>query len=76
MATNSNGSVICLFLTEDDDSNRGYYSPYGSGDEITLSYKWLKQGTYTIKVKAKDPYDEEGSEGTFTVYYTKKQNNI
>jgi len=65
--TDSDGSVIHLFVDWDDGSNSGWLGPDDSGQEITLSHKWSKRGTYTIKVKAKDPYDEEGPEGTLVV---------
>ena len=65
--TDPDGSVIYLYVDWDDGSNSGWVGPYDSGDKITLSHKWSKQGTYTIKAKSKDPYDEEGPEGTFEV---------
>ncbi len=38
-----------------------------SGNKITISHKWEKQGTYEIKVKAKDEKDAESDWGTLEV---------
>lgn len=42
-----------------DNNNSGWLGPYGSGIEVTMSHKWNRGGTYTIRCKAKDPYDDE-----------------
>jgi hypothetical protein len=39
-----------------DDNNGNYYI---SGTTITTSYTWNEEGTYNIKVKAKDQYGKE-----------------
>ncbi len=36
-----------------------WLGPYASGDEIEASYTWIEEGTYDIKVKAKDTLDQE-----------------
>ncbi len=58
--------------TTDPDEDNVYYmfdwgngefsdwlGPYASGDEIEASYTWTEEGTYDIKVKAKDTLDQE-----------------
>ena len=42
-----------------DGTNSGWYGPHNSGDIINLSHIWNADGTYPIKVKAKDTNDEE-----------------
>jgi hypothetical protein len=42
-----------------DETNSGWDGPHYSGDNVTLAHSWAKQGTYPIKVKAKDIYDSE-----------------
>lgn len=39
-----------------DCQDAKWQGPYTSGDKITLSHAWEKQGTFSIKVKAKDVY--------------------
>jgi len=43
------------------------YGPYSSGEEAIVNHSWQEQGTFTITVKAKDVYELEGPESTFTV---------
>jgi hypothetical protein len=31
-----------------------WIGPYDSGEEITLNHTWSREGTYTIKARAKD----------------------
>ena len=42
-----------------DGSNSGWIGPYNSGQTGSASHKWTSQGTYQIKVKAKDINDNE-----------------
>jgi hypothetical protein len=42
-----------------DGSNSGWDGPHNSGDIISLSHIWSADGTYPLKVKAKDINDEE-----------------
>jgi hypothetical protein len=47
--------------------------PHQSGEDVTFNYSWEEQGTYTIRVKAKDIYDGESNWGSleFTAPKTK-----
>jgi hypothetical protein len=36
-----------------------WLGPYDSGETVTTTYKWNKEGTYFVKVKAKDIYEQE-----------------
>ena len=45
-----------------DGNNSGWVGPYASGAVGNASYIWASQGTYAIKVKAKDdPYGQESA---------------
>jgi len=61
------GSIIYLYIEWGDNTNSGWIGPYDSGEQITMSHTWSSQGTYTIKAKAKDPYDDEGPWGELEV---------
>jgi len=72
-ATDPESAIIWYYIDWGDSSNTGWIGPYNSGEQIPLSHSWSKQGTYIIKGKAKDPYNEEGPEGTLTVIMPKNK---
>jgi hypothetical protein len=47
-----------------------WYGPYPSGVPQTFTHTWTQPGTYTIGVKAKDNYNDQGPFGTLTVRIT------
>jgi len=55
------GDQIYYWFDWGDGTDTGWKGPYDSGDMITESHMWDIQGTYPIKVKAKDNYDEESA---------------
>ncbi len=61
------GLQVWYYIDWDDGSNTGWKGPYSSGLTKTFNHKWTDEGTYTIKCKAKDPYDDESSYGEFKV---------
>ena len=52
------------------DEISGWDGPYNSGDPVTASHIWSNQGTYAVKVKAKDDPNGDGdlSDGTESVW--------
>lgn len=66
-AVDPDGTNIWYYVDWGDDTNSGWVGPYASGQEMVLSHTWDERGTYTIKAKAKDPYDEEGPWGSLEV---------
>lgn len=42
-----------------DETDSGWLGPYESGQECHASHSWSSQGTYNIRVKAKDVHDSE-----------------
>ena len=66
-ATELDGSALYLYIEWGDNSNTQWLGPYSSGEEVTKSHTWSSSGTFTIRCKAKDPYDEEGPWETLTV---------
>lgn len=53
-----NGDVY-FYIEWGDDTSSGWIGPYSSGEEITVSHTWDKDGLYILKAKAKDIYDCE-----------------
>jgi len=74
--TNGNVGETYLYSTQttDPDEDQVYYmwdwgdgttsdwiGPFASGATATATYSWTEQGTYSIKVKAKDINDDESA---------------
>jgi len=57
--TDPNGDNVYYFLDWGDTTNTGWIGPYPSGEERWATHSWSQEGTYTVKVKAKDTYDVE-----------------
>ena len=57
-ATDPDGDKI-YYKWDWGDETSDWDGPYNSGETATASHIWDSQGTYEIKVKVKDAYDEE-----------------
>ena len=60
------GDIKSNYIDWGDNTNTGWFGPYDSNKEVTKSHIWSEEGTYTIKCKAKDPYEAEGPLGALT----------
>ncbi|KYK30568.1 MAG: hypothetical protein AYK22_03610 [Thermoplasmatales archaeon SG8-52-3] len=59
-----------------DGSNSGWVGPYNSGQTGSASHIWTSQGTYQVKVKAKDINDNESVwSDSFTVNIPRSREN-
>jgi len=58
-ATDPNDDDVYYWFDWGDGTNSGWDGPHNSGDSVTLAHAWASDGTYPIKVKAKDVYDAE-----------------
>jgi carboxypeptidase T len=58
---------VYYYMDWGDDTNSGWLGPYASGLEKTASHTWSEQGTYIIKIKAKDTLDAESDWATLSV---------
>jgi hypothetical protein len=63
----SDGDSVYYFVDWGDNTNSGWLGPHGSGVQASASHSWSQQGTYTIKVKAKDTIGDESDWGTLDV---------
>lgn len=54
-----NNDTIEYFVDWGDGTNSSWIGPYQNGLEINVSNKWSSSGTYEVKVKARDIYEEE-----------------
>ena len=57
--TDPDGDNIYYLFDWDDGSSQDWYGPYNSGQTCTQSHEWTDLGSYDVKVKAKDQYNEE-----------------
>lgn len=53
------GDEIFYFFDWDDGSNSGWLGPYSSGSLCEASHSWLSEGTYQVRVRARDADDHE-----------------
>ena len=71
------GNNITYCIDWCGDGEIEYFGPYESGEEIKVTHIWDEQGSYTIKVKARDSNNAESGWATFTVSMPKnKLSNI
>lgn len=47
------------YLFDWGDDTESIIGPYASGEEVSASHTWSKQGSYALKVKAFDTYAQE-----------------
>ena len=66
-AVDPEGVIIWYYIEWGDTTNSGWLGPFESGETVTKSHIWSSQGSYTIRAKAKDPYNGEGPWGTLDI---------
>ena len=65
--TDPEGLQVWYYIEWGDNTNTGWIGHYPSGEEITKSHSWSEKDTYTIRCKAKDPYEAESEWGELEV---------
>jgi C1A family cysteine protease len=58
---------IYYFVDWGDEDTDGWLGPFDSGEEITITHTYISQGSYELKVKAKNQYDAESPWASFDV---------
>ena len=58
-ATDPDGDQVYLWFDWGDYTNSGWVGPFNSGASGSASKSWSADGSYSIKVKAKDVYNHE-----------------
>lgn len=59
-AVDLNGDDVYYFIEWGDDTIENWIGPYESGENVTISHAWKKQGNYSIRARAKDIYSVKG----------------
>ena len=57
--TDLNGDQIYYLWDWGDGNTSSWLGPYSSGETVSEKHAWTKQGSYSIRVKAKDVYGAE-----------------
>jgi rhodanese-related sulfurtransferase len=65
--TDPDGDIVYYFINWSDNSSISQIGPYESNEEVIISHSWLEKGSYIIKVKAMDYYQDESDWGTQSV---------
>ena len=67
-ATDPDGDSLYYYIDwGDNTTGGGWLGPYASGEALLQSHTWSKQGSYTIKAKARDIYGNESDWGILHV---------
>jgi outer membrane protein assembly factor BamB len=67
VSTDPDENNISYYVAWGDGISTGWFGPFPSGEEQTVSHTWTKKGTYTIRVWAMDNYSSESDPGTLSV---------
>lgn len=54
VAEDPNGDDIYYYIEWGDGEKENWVGPYPSGEEISVSHTWIREGTYIIKARARD----------------------
>jgi hypothetical protein len=65
--TDTNGDNVYYYVDWGDNTTSGWIGPFNSRVEATTTHTWNEQGTYNVKVKAKDVPGDESEWGTMDV---------
>jgi len=63
----TDGNPVWYLVEWGDGTSTGWRGAYNSGQQITFSHSWYRDDTFTIKAKAKDPYNTESDWGILEV---------
>jgi outer membrane protein assembly factor BamB len=67
VTTDPNGKDVYYYVEWGDGKYTNWLGPYSSGEELTLTYQWEKEGVYVIRAKARNADNLWSPWGTFEV---------
>ncbi len=65
--TDANGDNVYYFIDWGDGTTTDWIGPYNSGAEASTTHSWNEQGSYTVKIKAKDIVGDDSDWGTMDI---------
>lgn len=68
-ATDPDKDDVYYFIDWGDGTISGWCGPHLSGEEVTYNHTWSMKGTYIVRAKAKDIYNQEGPWGTIQILF-------
>ena len=74
-STDPDGDDVSYCVDWGDDTGEICIGPFTSGEEVTDTHTWSADGTYVVKVKARDIYSAESDWATLTVTMPYSYNN-
>ena len=74
-STEPDGDEVYYYIDWGDGENSGWDGPYLSGKTAILNHIWTSPGTYLVKAKAKDIYNEQ-SAWTDSIVVTIVENDL
>jgi len=69
------GNDVFYLIDWGDNSMEEWIGPYISGEEVIVQHIWDRQGSYEVRVKAKDIYDDE-SEWSESIFVNMPKHKI
>lgn len=73
VTTDPDGDDVYYYTDWGDGTTSGWLGPHQSGAQVSTTHSWSEQGTYTVKVKAKDIHYAESDWGYLEVTMPKNQ---
>ncbi len=61
------GDEVWILIDWGDGTEEDWRGPYASGEEVTIAHQWDEEGTYEIKAKSKDIWDDSSWSDIFEV---------
>ncbi len=72
-ATDQDMDNLYYYIEWDDGTNTGWIGPYEHNNNVSVNHVWSNRGTYTIRCKVKDTYEEESEWGTLEISMPKNR---
>jgi len=76
VATDPDENDVYYYIEWGDDNVEEWIGPYASGEKVAIKHRWAERGTYTIKAKSKDVFDEESDWGHLEVSMPRNKQSI
>jgi len=76
IATDPDNNDVYYYIEWGDDNVEEWIGPYASGEKVTIKHRWNEQGTYIVKAKSKDVFDEESNWEHLEVSMTRNKRSI
>jgi hypothetical protein len=73
-ATDPEEDNLFYYIDWGDGTEKIWYGPYPSNEQITFSHTYVNQGGYTIQAKVKDTSDAESDWSTYPITISKIKN--